>query len=397
MADKETDRPFGNDGPWLSKRGDSPNWYISWYAEDKRTKRESTRTADLPKARKLLAKWWLTKHRLNHADPAQVPLGLVLEQYYDNHAKHKKSKTQARVAVAKWKTFFGAATVGELTVARQEQFVEWLHDAGDAPNYIRRTLSVGKAALLRAVRRQELTAAPPIIMPKRKRTKKYRMTLQEAAALFNAATTDHFRLYLILAFATAQRPINVLELTTDRIDIENRIIDFNPPDHDESNKRRPVVAICNALLPWLEKLQPGIAIRWKKHQTKPMGGIKTAFIAARDRAGLNKEIMPYTIRRTMATELRRRGVSIGEIGGLLGHTQSGHEITELYAEYSPNYMSNVTAAIDAYFRDLEPLLNKPLLTTTEVEQPRPEDLCVSDVPLLTGLFSDDPATSAGNR
>lgn len=173
--------------------------------------------------------------------------------------------------------------MGELSVARQEHFIEWLRNTGDSPN-------------------------------------------------------------------------NILELTTDRIDIENRIIDFNPPDHEESNKRRPVIAICNTLLSWLEKLEPGFAIRWKKHQTKPIGGIKTAFIAARNLAGLRKEIMPYTIRRTMATELRRRGVTIAEIGGLLGHTQSGQEITELYAEYSPNYMSNVTATIDAYFRDLEPLL-----------------------------------------
>jgi integrase len=239
--------------------------------------------------------------------------------------------------------------VSELSVVRQEQFVEWLRDAGDSQNYIRRTLSVGKSALLRAVRRQELTSAPAIVMPKRKKSKKYRMTLQEAAALFNAATTDHFRTYLLLAFATAQRPVNILELTTDRIDIEHRRIDFNPPDHDENKKRRPVVAICNTLVPLLERLAPGFAIKWKKNQKKPMKGIKTAFIAARDRAGLRKDIMPYTIRRTVATELRRRGVDVGEIAGLLGHTQPGFEVTELYAEYSPEYMSSAMKAIDDIF------------------------------------------------
>lgn len=123
------------------------------YAEDKKTKRESTQTADLSTVRKLLAKWWLAKHKLNHADPTQVPLGMVIEQYYENHAKNKKSKTQAKVVSTKWKKFFGAATVSDLTVARQEQFIEWLRNAGDWPNYIRRTLSVGKAALLRAVKR----------------------------------------------------------------------------------------------------------------------------------------------------------------------------------------------------------------------------------------------------
>lgn len=102
------------------------------------------------------------------------------------------------------------------------------------------------------------------------------MTLQEAATLFNAPTTDHFRLFLIMSFATVQRPVNILELKTDQIDIENRVIDFNPPDAEETNKRRPVVAICDTLLPWLKDLEPGFVIRWKKHQTKPIGGIKTA-------------------------------------------------------------------------------------------------------------------------
>jgi hypothetical protein len=109
-------------------------------------------------------------------------------------------------------------------------------------------------------------------------------------------------------------------------------------------------------------LASGFAIRWKKEQKAPMQGIKTAFSAARDRAGLRKEITPYTIRRTMATELRRRGVPLEEIAGVLGHTPEGLEITELYAEFSPDYMSKATAAFDDYFRELEPLLHKPLLS-----------------------------------
>lgn len=397
MSHQDKDRPFGSDGPWLSTRKDTPYWYITWYADDGKTKRESTGTTDRNKAMRMLAKWWIASRKLSNEDPTQVPLGVLLDRYYEQHASKKKSKTQARIATAKWKKFFGSATVAQLSVVRQEEFVQSLRDCGDSPNYIRRTLSVGKSALLRAVKRQELTSAPKILMPKRKKPKKYRMTIEEAAALFNAATTEHFWLYLLLAFGTAARPISILELKTEQINIRDRLIDFNPPGRDQDNKARPIVAICDTLLPWLRDLPPGFVISWKKDQTEAMQSIKTAFIAARKRAGLRSEITPYTIRRTVATELRRRGVDNWETAGLLGHTAEGAEITEIYAEYSPDYLSAATRAIDDYFRELEPLVHRPLAYRELEEQPRPEDLRASHVPLLAPLFAQDVDLMVGVR
>lgn len=91
----------------------------------------------------------------------------------------------------------------------------------------------------------------------------------------------------------------------------------------------------------------------------------------------------------MATELRRRGVELGEIAGLLGHVPNGLEMTDLYAEYSPDFMNSVTSAIDAFFRDLEPLLSRPLRKVELDEQPKPEDICISDAPALVALFGKD--------
>lgn len=178
MDDKSKDRPFGPGEPWLGKRAGSDNFYIMWFdAKSRQRKKVSTNTADPELARKALVKWIAVKRELKLEDPARVLLTLVLDRYYEDHASKQKSKVQAKVARAKWKKFFGHIMVSELSVVRQEQFIEWLRDAGDSQNYIRRTMSVGKSALLRAVRRQELTSAPAIVMPKRKKSKKYRMTL----------------------------------------------------------------------------------------------------------------------------------------------------------------------------------------------------------------------------
>ena len=52
----------------------------------------------------------------------------------------------------------------------------------------------------------------------------------------------------------------------------------------------------------------------------------------------------------MATELRRRGVPAWEVEGMLGHKRPG--VTEIYAEFAPDYLSKGREAIDAYFADL---------------------------------------------
>ena len=57
------------------------------------------------------------------------------------------------------------------------------------------------------------------------------------------------------------------------------------------------------------------------------------------------EIGPYTVRHTMATELRRRGVSVWEVAGFLGHT-TGYTTTERYAKFGADHLAQAVRAID---------------------------------------------------
>ena len=79
----------------------------------------------------------------------------------------------------------------------------------------------------------------------------------------------------------------------------------------------------------------------------------------RDRAGLDSKVIPYTIRHTMATELRKRGVREWDLAGFLGH--SSGSVTERYAKFAPDYMSNARIAIDEYFIELQPLVERTLI------------------------------------
>ena len=86
--------------------------------------------------------------------------------------------------------------------------------------------------------------------------------------------------------------------------------------------------------------------------------MKTGFRKLRARAGLSKDVVPYTIRHTMATELCKRGVAPWEVSGMLGHKSGG--TTERYAKYDPDYLSKAARVIDGYFQELQPMVNRPL-------------------------------------
>ena len=282
--------------------------------------------------------------------PETVALETCLIRYYHNQARHLRSRDQARYSLKKWSDFFAGALVSEVTAPRLRQFVDWMRERGMSDGYMRRTLAVGQAALNRAHREGEIAAVPRVdlgLAPEGVPRERI-LSVEEAARLMASARLDHFRLYLMLAFGTAARPEAILELTTFQVDCDARLIRLNPPGRRQTKKRRPTVPMCETLLPYLRGLPPGHVIQYKG---RPLGTIRSAFRQARDRAGLSKDVSPYTLRHSVATEMRKRGVPVWEVAGFLGHS-SGYKTTERYAKFGPDHLSQAVQAIDAYFADL---------------------------------------------
>ena len=173
------------------------------------------------------------------------------------------------------------------------------------------------------------------------------LTIDEAKALFAAATATHQILYLMLAFATAARPAALLELTTFQVDCDARLIRLNPAGRAQNKKRRPTIPICDALLPWLRGLPAGPVVQYRgkaltrtkmifEHlaaraaRRNPPGGDHGcpnasarrparrglgAIEDGRRRSAAIMEVTAYTIRRTVAAEMRKRGVPVGRSPG----------------------------------------------------------------------------------
>ena len=72
---------------------------------------------------------------------------------------------------------------------------------------------------------------------------------------------------------------------------------------------------------------------------------------ARTPADAMLEITAYTVRHTMATEMRRRGAPVWEIAGFLGHL-IGHK-TGRCAKLGPEHLAGCVQAIDACVASLD--------------------------------------------
>ena len=339
-------------GYWLSKRAGSDHWCRTWFdADTRQTRRASVGTSDVQAAKVRLWEWFAKYGRVGKQQAAETTLELVLVRYYQQHATGLKSAEMARVALGYWSDFFSGATVSEVTPARQREFIDWLKARRDPPlsdGYVKRILTVGKSALNRAYREGEIDTVPFVVPGQDSPARKQTLSVSQSVALWRVAEQPHERMYLALAYGTLARPEAILGMHKSFADLDRRLLDQNPPGRRQTKKYRPMVPICDFLLPWIESAPGGPLVAWRGRE---IASFKTAWRKMRAAAGLPVDTVPKIIRHTMATHLRACGVPGEEVQGMLGHkAYSGR--TEDYAVFAPDFLGKAAAAIDGYMNEL---------------------------------------------
>lgn len=337
---------------WLSKRPGSDQWCRTWFdAATRQTRRASLGTEHLEEAKLKLWGWYAKYGRVDKSPASETAFELVLTRYYQQHAADLPSEEMARIALGYWSDFFPASAVADVTPQRQREFVAWLKSRRTPPlsdGYIKRILNVAKAALQRAWREGEIETVPFIIPGNDSPARERVLSPAESAALWMAADYPHERMFLALAYCTLARPETTLDLRRDMVDLDRGLVNLNPQGRLQTKKYRPTVPLCAALRPWVESAPEGPLVRWNG---KAIDSFKTSFRRMRARACLGADVVPKTIRHTMATELRAAGVPDAEIQGMLGHkAYSGR--TEVYAKYQPGYLGQAVGVIDRYMERL---------------------------------------------
>lgn len=391
-------------GFWLTKIPGSDRYYLCWYDPDTKQRRtRSTGTSDIRAAEEILALHALKHGRIEkHADPATVPLQRVLLTYWEKHACKTASAETNKAHLRDWSDYFGAAMVADVTADRVEDFVTWLRDERRLkPSSIDRTLAIGRAALKRAYRRNEVTSIPVIegIETADERAtgrepKGRPVTLQEIASLLDAIPDDHAHEHLwrfaVLAINTMARPNAILDLRSDMVDFGASAIRLLPPGMKPTKKRRPRIPLTRTLEPWLRLWGEGHYItwrgrkikqidnawRWLRAQVFPAEKVEIPPDAKRTRKRLMRlrtsqagaDVNPYSIRHTMGRELRRRRVDGDEISLMLGHKiVDENDVTSIYSPHDPDYCRHAASEIEAICRQIDSLMTKRRLILPDAD------------------------------
>lgn len=184
--------------------------------------------------------------------------------------------------------------------------------------------------------------APSLWMPPASKPRDTWLTKEQARALVEAATTPHIKLFLILGLSTGARAGAILDLTWDRVDFDQRTVDYRPTGRIQTNKRRTVV-------PMNERAREALSEAYKARLTdhvieyagRPVASVKKAIERLSKRTGI--AFSPHVLRHTCAVWMAQDNVPMQMISQYLGHT-SLRMTEQVYARYSPSFMRDASAA-----------------------------------------------------
>lgn len=142
-------------------------------------------------------------------------------------------------------------------------------------------------------------------------------------------------------------------------------MNLNPPERRQNKKFRSTVREARVLRGWFDK--------WEREGLDPFGGrycgyttiegVKTALQALRGRGAVNLPLIStYSFRHKVTTVLRRSRVSEDQVSQMLGHRRENLRVTGGYGEWSPDYLTDAAAAIDAWFLRVQKHCTRNLLS-----------------------------------
>lgn len=328
-----------SEGFKLRKFSWSPFWYIT-YSADGRSQRHSTNKESREEAERYRAQFILALGE-RQREEGKFTVSDCLEDYMNEHAIHTASAATAGYLRRPLEAYFGSMLVEQITPNIIKAYTQEKRTAKVKDGTIRRHLTILSAAFNHARKEGRINAAPYVPMPSQAPAKERWLTHLEALALIDKAV-PHIKLFIRLALATGQRKGAILDLRWEQVDLKHKVIDFNPPGRARTKKKRAVVAINNELLKYLLEAKKERNVNVISFNGSRVLDIKKGFAAACKAAKL-KGVTPHTLRHTAGTWMAQDGISMWQISGILGHSNS--RTTELYLKHSPDYQRDAVEAL----------------------------------------------------
>lgn len=358
---------------WLDKRrdGKAPGiWQIARYAEKSRSViYRSTKRTDLEDAKAVIHAYVAMERAKQKQDADEAFVVPQLMLYWQEYASEV---IKPGVIAGSLRAFIGflmqdeigvGATVASLNQNVFKRFRQWrmkphsftvvwegksfpVASTGVTGESVQRNLDDIRAALNHAAANDRVPYVPKVpSVPTGMRSspRDVRVSIDDLGAMVAVAKGDRdFQRWLLLMIGTGCRPEAALAFNP-AVQWNGDLVDLHPVGRPRTKKRNPVVPVVRPLRT--------ILAQWKKDGARPVLSRRTAWRTMRRTLGLPANVIPKTIRHTIATELRRRGVPGEQISGLLGHVAMSR-ITEVYAKYDPAYLGEARDVLTKIFREV---------------------------------------------
>lgn len=326
--------PKKNAGYRLQWRAERDVWEIIWYEQGKR-KRVSTRTRHRKEADQVL------KSHIERSQRRAVSrlVDDVLADYQIEHAPHTAKPIDIAHCVLNLLPFFGEKSVEQITKASCQEFTLRRKKEGLSNATIRKDLETLRAALNHDFKEKRIAAVPYIWMPDKPQPKERWLTRQECARLVWAARKSSWYLpwFILISLYTGQRLRSVLNLTWDRVDLENGTINWQYGR--ATNKRRPKQPMPDELKMFLRYLKRrGTKNGYVLHiDQEPIKNIKRGLKTSMRNAGI-ENASAHTLKHTALTHMMQNGTNIWSVAGFSGTSIKTIEGT--YGHHHPDYLED---------------------------------------------------------
>ncbi|TDN81727.1 hypothetical protein EV664_107129 [Stakelama pacifica] len=340
---------------------------------------------------------WLTQHVAHLSAPERYEESLkVWEQFWEYLESVRALPDPLTIA-----SIGTTIRINDEAVTLVDAFVNWRKAQGTSAPSISRDLAALRGPINWAKREHRITWAPFIKDVKgKKRPKELEWSPEQIAVILDAALASpdrhHVHLFTIIMLSTHARAEATLELHAEQI--RKGLIYFLRPGEDQTSKRRAIVPACPTLAPWLAG-KTGKIIVYRvptsaktranggpEYFERPTDNISNAFagtlIAAhamrpdlgfaeqrndddgkprwlppraklgetKRRPNLRAIGTPNTLRHTIHTWHKRRGVPDAQINAAAGHSEEGTGAN--YTHLRPEYLQELIESTEAFWREV---------------------------------------------
>lgn len=281
----------------------------------------------------------------------------VLDYYFDEHIStltHTDTPRVAAFKIAHLKRFFGKRTINSVCFAdtalyaaarKKDALAKKRKPPMPATLRGELTLLIAAANFCRDAKKISRDDTPHVKLPPESDPKERYLRRHEAKAAIDYIQNkmkfqdeaDRWRLliFFVIGFYTGARPNVIQKLRWDKVDLEDRQIDFRK-SHATGRKHYPRVRIGLELFPYLAQMYSMRSTDWVLVKPRDMRKLFMRLV----REMKWKNVTPNTLRHTFLSLAVKDGISFENAGQVAGNTV--RTVEKRYAHLAPDHQAHVT-------------------------------------------------------